>query len=114
MHIITVPEVILHSILSLKASCIDTDGWPKLHGVNMCAVGVTGLSVNKLLIQTQCITESRQLGRQYLIDVDAVFLHVVPVVDLPPLCEVHSQDSLCGQIPVDHGNLWRGREREAK
>ena len=58
---------------------------------------------------TRCLTGRRQSSRQYLIDVDAMFLHVVFVVDLAALSKVHGQDPLCGQIPVDHGNLWIGR-----
>lgn len=51
----------------------------------------------------------REQTEQYLVDIDTMFLHVVPVVDLPPLSKLHGQDPLCGQMPVDHGNL---RERD--
>lgn len=34
-------------------------------------------------------------------------LHVIPVIDLAPVCKLHGQDSLGGEIPVDHGNLDR-------
>lgn len=44
---------------------------------------------------------------QYLVDIDAVFLHVVPVVDLTPLRKLHGEDPLCAQVPVDDGNLWK-------
>lgn len=49
--------------------------------------------------------------KHYLIDIDAMFLHVVPVIDLAPICKLHGQDPLCGKIPVDHGNLEREQSR---
>lgn len=42
----------------------------------------------------------------YLVDIDAVFLHVVPVINLSSVSKFHGQDPLCGQIPVNRGNLW--------
>lgn len=90
-----------------------------LHGLSRQAVHACviapGLSVSKLLASvTHSLQSSRPSSRQYLVDINAVFLHVVSVVDLAPLSKLHGQDSLCGQVPVDDGNLQRHRDREGK
>ena len=48
----------------------------------------------------------------YLVDIDAVPPHVVPVVDLASLGKVHGEDPLGGQIPVDLRNLGSARAEE--
>lgn len=57
------------------------------------------------LLFIQRLSEIWLGSRQYLVNIDAVFLHVVLVIDLPPINKLHGQDPLCGQIPMDHGNL---------
>lgn len=60
---------------------------------------------------TQNCTHTKKYSSMwYLVDIDAVSPHVVPVVDLSPLSKVHGQDSLCGQIPVDLRNLREARK----
>lgn len=117
----------LYSVPCLNASCVEK-GLKLLLPLKTCCrcyascvnellvcvcawecVIAPGLWVNKLLASVTYTQPQREQAEQqaYLIDIDAMFLHVVPVVDLPPLSELHGQDPLCAQVPVDHGNLQR-------
>lgn len=58
----------------------------------------------KLLKSLQCYSQW-VIQHIHLIDVDAMFGHVVPVVDLTPFSKLHGQDPLGAQIPVDGRNL---------
>lgn len=69
--------------------------------VRVC-VGVC-LSINPPSVYTH----SNRKKLRYLVDVDVVFLHVVPVVDLASFNELHGQNPIGRQVPMDFRDLTR-------
>lgn len=69
-----------------------------------CPVSLHFASRSKSVLHCSARPFQRWL-RNYLIDVDAIPLHIGPVIHLSPFHKLHEKDTPCGEIPVDPGDL---------